>query len=110
VKLRLIIDGYPHEIDSTDPELLARWIVEIFGRMPTIYASTQIEVQAAPSFVLAIADPPSWRPDWIADSRVIGQRLPVRSPRELVASLARQLDELDALKEREAGSGQAQDA
>jgi hypothetical protein len=99
VKLRIIIDGLPHEIDSTDPDLLARWIVEIFGRIPQIYPSTLIEVQARPSWVNdGSIERPNWVPDWAADARVIGQVQRIRSPRELLAALAVQLDEAEALK------------
>ena len=99
MKLRIYIDGLPHDIESTDPELLARWVVEIFGRIPQIYQSTVIEVQAQPSFVATGSiEQPSWVPDWVADSRVLGQLRPVRSPRELLAALTAQLDEAEALK------------
>jgi hypothetical protein len=102
LKLRLFIDGLSHDIDSTDPELLSKWIVEIFGRIRQITPATRIEVQAFPSFV---PDEPGdlrhgqggWHPDWTADSRVIGQIVPVRSPRELLAALGKQLDEAEAL-------------
>lgn len=102
MKLRLIIDAMPHEIDSTDPELLARWIIEIFGRIPEINPSTVIEFQASPSFDLQPGRG-GWRPDWAADSRVICQVTPVRSPRELLAALGAQLDELEGLQHATAG-------
>jgi hypothetical protein len=98
MKLQLIIDGIPHNIDSTNPELLGKWVVEIFGRVPMVYPSTLIEVQVEPSWVPTSRDG-QWEPDWVADSRVIGQMRPVRSPRDLLAALAAQLDELDALQE-----------
>lgn len=106
MRLRLSIDALPHEIDSTDPELLAKWIVEIFGRIRVITPATLIEFQVYPSFVPS--DGPGdmqpgrggWHPDWAADSRVIGQVTPVRSPRELVAALSAQLDELEKLNAR----------
>jgi hypothetical protein len=94
LRLKLTIDNLSHEIDSTDPELLARWIVEILGRLPEIYASTRISLEVLPSFVLVGLDPPRWGPDWPADARVTGQVL-VRSPRDVVAALGRQLDELE---------------
>lgn len=98
MRLRLSIDAVPHEIDSTDPDLLARWIVEIFGRIREIHPATLIEFQAQPSWVPSGNDPSMpWRPDWAADSRVIGQLMPARSPRELLAALGKQLDQLDAL-------------
>jgi hypothetical protein len=105
VRLSIVIDSINHDIDSSDPELLGRWIMEIFGRLPVIYPSTQIRIQAWPSFVLTRLDPPEWGPDWVTDSRVLGQLRPVRSPRDVVAALTQQLDELDALREQEQGQG-----
>jgi hypothetical protein len=95
VRITLTIDSLFHQIDSTDPDLLARWIVEIFGRIPQIYPATDIRFQVMPSF-LPDADG-QWRPDWAADSRVLGRMEPARSPRELLAALAKQLDDLDVL-------------
>lgn len=96
MKLSLIIDGLPHEIDTTDPELLAKWIMEIFGRMQEVTPATLIEVRAYPSF---LADGNGrWRPDWIADSRIIGRVDQIRTPRELVAALAKQIEDYEALK------------
>jgi hypothetical protein len=85
----------PHEIDTIDPELLARWITEIFGRIREINPGTFIEVQAFPSW--AYDQNYKLQPDWSADSRIIGQLHRIRSPRELLAALAGQLDKADAL-------------
>lgn len=95
MKLRLIIDAVYHEIDSTDPDLLARWIVEIFGRIPEITPATLIQVQAYPSY-LPDADG-QWQADWAADSRILGRMDTIRSPRDLLAALSKQLDDLEAL-------------
>ena len=95
MRLRLFLDGIPHEIDSTDPELLARWIVEIFGRLRDITPATLIEVQAQPSFIYDAHDQPVM--DWSADQRIIGQHARIRSPRELLDALAKQLDTMEAL-------------
>ena len=95
MKLRLVIDNIYQEIDSTDPDLLARWIVEIFGRIPEITPATLIQVQAFPSFLPDAGG--RWGPDWAADSRVLGRLDPIRSPRDLLAALTKQLDDLEAL-------------
>ena len=95
MRLNLIIDGIIYQIDSSDPDLLARWIIEIFGRIPVIYPATDIRVQAAPSFLPDGKG--SWRPDWAADSRVLGRLDEVKSPRDLLDALTRQLDDLEAL-------------
>ncbi|HEY4251223.1 MAG TPA: hypothetical protein VGM87_08480 [Roseomonas sp.] len=97
MRLQISVDGMSHQIDSTDPELLGKWMVEIFGRLITggLNQSSYVQVQAYPSFV-PIDEPPGSRPDWIADTRIIGGTFQVRTPRELVAGLAAQLDEMEA--------------
>jgi hypothetical protein len=95
MRLQLIIDSYPYVIDSSDPDLLARWIIEIFGRIREIHPSTQIELRAAPSFLLD--DSGQWWPDWQADTRVINQPMTIRSPRELIEALSKQLDQAGEL-------------
>jgi len=95
MKLHLLIDGLDHQIDSSDPELLARWIMEIFGRIEQITPATYIQVQAMPSFLPDGNG--SWRPDWAADSRVLGITQPAATPRQLLESLANQLDMLEQL-------------
>jgi hypothetical protein len=87
----------PHEIDSTNPELLAAWIVEIFGRIPQITPATIIELQVSPSYAWNATDG-TWRPDWVADSRVIGQLRRIASPRDLVDELGKQIAEQEALR------------
>lgn len=97
MRLMLRIDGLDHQIDSTDPDLLARWIVEMFGRIRQITPDTLIELQTWPSFVWD-DDAHGWAPDWIADSRVIGQVMNPRTPRELVDALNKQLDQWEAFR------------
>jgi len=95
VRLRLTLDGIGHEIDTADPDLLAKWIIEIFGRLRQITPATLIEVQASPSWVYDEHDQPV--PDWTADSRIICQRMKIKSPRDLPDALGRQLDEAEVL-------------
>jgi hypothetical protein len=98
MKLRIIVDSLPHEIDSTDPELLGKWVAEIFGRAAAfgITAATQIQVQVYPSWI-PTADKPGGSPDWIADSRIIGNYYQVSSPHDLVAILAQQIADAEAM-------------
>ncbi len=97
MRLILSIDSIPHQIDSTDPDLLAKWIIEMFGRIREITPATLIELQTYPSVLPQSADG-GWRPDWITDSRIIGQVIQIRSPRDLIAALSKQLDDLEALQ------------
>ena len=99
MRLTLIIDQYHHQIDSTNPDLLGPWIIEIFGRLPAIYPSTLIQFRAEPSWLPHKDGAPQG--DWIADARILNQAPQVRSPRELVAALAAQLDQADELAGRE---------
>lgn len=92
----LYIDGIGHQIDSTDPELLGKWIVEMFGRIQQISPATTIELQTRPSFVYSEREQ-AWRPDWLADSRILCQMQPVRTPRDFIDALNKQLDQWETL-------------
>jgi hypothetical protein len=96
VRLTISIDGVPHPIDSTDPVLLGNWMVEIFARAGEISNATYITVQVYPSFIPDPAAPQGMRADWIADTRIVGRVFQVKTPRELVAALAKQLDDAEA--------------
>ena len=97
MRLTISIDSISHQIDSTDPVLLGNWIEEIFARAGEMNNATYIQVQAFPSFVMDPSMPTGMRLDWIADSRIIGGVFRVKSPRELVEALGRQLDEAEGL-------------
>jgi hypothetical protein len=86
MRLQLFIDGVPHEIDSTNPELLGKWVIEIFSRVTYPTPDTLFEVRAMPSWV------PDQVPDWITDSQFMAQ-VRVMSPRDLVDALVRQLND-----------------
>lgn len=99
MRLTISIDSIGHEIDTTDPELLGRWIVEIFGRIREPGAATFITMRVAPSWLpVERQGRTDYVADWSADSMIIGRVTQVRSPRELVAALGRQLDDADALR------------
>lgn len=94
MRLELTIDSYFHQVDSTDPEILGKWMVEIFGRVQWT-PSTFIQVRAQPSY---IPGAPGGM-DWIADTRIIGQATRVKSPREVVEALSAWVDEWERLHE-----------
>lgn len=99
MRLTIQIDGINHGIDTADPELMSKWIIEIFGRMREWNSSTWVTMQAWPSLLPVDREGRTdWVADWVADSRIIGRRVEVKSPRDLVAALGRQLDEYDALR------------
>jgi hypothetical protein len=99
MRLTISVDNYSHSIDSTDPELLGKWIVEIFSRAVAggMNQNTYIQVQAYPSFVPD--GTPGGKLDWIADSRIIGGVFQPHSPQELLAALAQQLKDAEDLHE-----------
>jgi hypothetical protein len=95
MRLEITIDGYYHGIDSTDPELLGKWMVEIFARASVggcINNNTYIQVRAQPSWVPDFTVPGGGRADWIVDSRIIGETWQVKSPREVVEKLMEQVE------------------
>lgn len=96
MRLTLTVDNLSFQIDSTDPELIGRWVVEIFARTGPFTPATYCTMQAYPSYV---RDPATGRerPDWIADSRVIGRIHLVRTPQEVVDMLQKQVSDLESL-------------
>lgn len=96
MKLYISVDNMLHQIDSADPELLGRWVVEILARTGPWLQSTYVQVRAEPSW-LPGEDGAPWRPDWIADSRIISQLHIVHSPQEIVDMLQQQIKDAEAL-------------
>ena len=99
MRLTLNIDGYSHQIDSTDPELIGKWVAEIFARVVASgwTPATYITAQAYPSFIPD--GTPQGKLDWIADTRIIGGVFTAASPEELLAGLAKQLEEQQAIRD-----------
>ena len=95
MRVQLFIDGMSYQIDTRDPDLLGRWLAEIFARMHWIPA-TQTQVQVYPSYIQA---EPGSQPqlDLIADSRVITNAVPVKSPQEFVDALQRWINDAKEL-------------
>ena len=94
MRLKIIIDGIYHEIDSTDPETLGRWMVEIYGRVQHPTPATLYQVQAYPSCIWDDSQYPKC--DWIQDSRWLGQLGTARTPRELLVQLTQWLNDYEA--------------
>lgn len=84
--------GYQYSIDSVNPEVLGKWLVEIFER---IRPGTGVH---APAMVRAW---PSWidgkEVDFVTDSRVLGRMFPALTPREVVAALAQMVKDQEKL-------------
>jgi hypothetical protein len=91
MRLRINVDNLGHEIDSTDPELLGKWVVEIFARTGPFTPATYVQIQASPSSVQT--EDGRGRPDWIADSRIVGGVFQALTPQGLVDGLQKQINE-----------------
>jgi hypothetical protein len=85
MRLALTIDSYTVQIDTRDPELLARWLLEQFALIRWTGA-TQVRAQAWPSFA-DFTEQGTPRADWLADSRYVIERWTVKEPAEVVAAM-----------------------
>jgi hypothetical protein len=99
MRLTISVDNLSHQIDTTDPKLLGQWIVEIFDRTGPWGPSTWATIQAYPSWVPDATVPQGGRPDWLADSRIIGGVYQVTSPQGIVDTLQQQLDNWKATRD-----------
>ena len=86
------IDAYPFSIDTTDPETLARWLVEKFAYLEKWSTpATFVQIQVYPTI-----SPDGSRADWITNMALNGPISgAIHTPREFVAQLAERLDDLD---------------
>ena len=96
MRFQVDIDSYTHQCDSTDPELLGRWLIEIFGRHQWS-AGTFCRVRAYPSCGDLAPGGTSEQRDWIADTRYMDTWAPT-SPRELLDKMGKTLDRYEADK------------
>ena len=94
MRVNVSVDGLAHLIDTTDPDILGRWVVEIFGRIREVTPATLIEFQVWPSYVPGVNGEPT--PDWLTDSTLNGRMVRISSPRELVERLSKAIDESEA--------------
>lgn len=90
--------GQSHMIDSGNPDTLGAWLIEM---LVTVRPDEMIpaQIMAWPSF----APGPNGKPDWIADSRILGRIYPFNTPRELFEALRKQVEEAEELRGRDAG-------
>ena len=91
MQLDIQVDAISHRIDTVDPDLLGKWIVEIFTRTGPWTPATLVRVQAYPSYVPTPDG--RGRADWIADTRYL-EVMQVRTPQDIVDRLQAQIDKL----------------
>lgn len=99
MRLELWIDNIKYEIDSTDPELLGKWILEIIGRVrwsPATYSKFMVW----PSYIQD--ENGVWVVDWVADSRILGHVYPFSTPQDILDALQGQINEQEKLREKDA--------
>ena len=82
--------GESFVIDSLDPELLARWLLETVARIKPNPAEYAV-IQAWPSVGL------DGKPDWITDNRVLGRLHFGTTARDLLAALESDLADAERL-------------
>jgi hypothetical protein len=99
MRLRVHVDGYPLEICSRDPELIARWLLEIFASIEWTPA-TLVEVQAHPLYHRAPGTG-QFAADWLTRSEQITRLFPVKSPREAAEALLAAVDHAGEAAEAE---------
>lgn len=96
MNVRLTVDAITFTIATHDPDLLARWLVERFAEIEFTPA-TDCRVMISPGWRRNPEPGNPYQPDWVADSRVIGGSVEVRSPAEFVEALQEQLREAEKL-------------
>lgn len=117
MRVELIVDGQPLTITTSDPELLGRWLAEVFTSTEW-QLGTYAEVRVMPVWGRSGAElpgvlpaPPGHlpaRPDWITDARVTAWPVKVRSPREFAEALLDQVHRAEQLAEADAAQAAAE--
>jgi hypothetical protein len=90
MRLQLFVDNVITQIDTRDPELLGRWLLEQFALIRW-YPSTFVRAQAWPSWS-DFDKSGNARPDWLTDSAHY-RRWEVKTPEDVLAGLAALLSE-----------------
>lgn len=92
--IELNIDKMGYRIDSTDPETLGKWLVEIFSRVTNPGPHTYYQVRAYPSWVPDDSTV-GGHSDWINDSRWF-HTYNSRNPRQFIQDLMKTLDDIES--------------
>jgi len=98
MRVQLEVDSIYRQIDTRDPETMARWLLEQFNEIGRIWTpATFTRVQVWPSYDL---DGRSGV-DWIVNGAHNPPQLGTRTPRQFVNELADRLDQLGVPDEPE---------
>lgn len=85
MRLTLQVDGMTSEIDTRDPDLLARWLLEQFALIRWSPAS-YVTAHAYPSWS-DLDDGGRARADWLTNSAWLTNRWIVKTPEDVVEGL-----------------------
>jgi len=94
MRVEISVDSIPFSITTRDPELMGRWLAEVFTAVDWTPA-TRVEMHVYPLWATG------QDPDWITDTRVLTRNSPVRSPQEFIDALQAQIDDLEKLRTAE---------
>lgn len=93
-RITIRLDGYHFQIDSTNPRILAEWMMEIFGRQKEYHPSSYIQVNIEPSYIPDPASPDGYKSDWWTNVHY-WQEYRARTPQELIEEVQKHLRELN---------------
>ena len=85
MRLTLYVDNLASQIDTRDPDLLARWLLEQFALIRWTPA-TLVRAQAWPSWS-DLDDGGKARADWLTNSVDISERWDIKTPEHMVEAL-----------------------
>lgn len=88
--------GNPYIITSRDPETLGRWILETFTTVRPREGAGYWRLMVWPS--ASYDEPGDWDVDWVADTRVLTQPMKIKTPADLLAALASQIEQQESLR------------
>lgn len=95
--MTITVNSYSFTIDSIDPEILGKWMVEIFERVGPLGNADQVYVRAYPSFSGHNIDGTP-RVDWIEDTRFVDTLYNTRTPREIIEALEQAISDYERQK------------
>jgi hypothetical protein len=99
VRIQLEIDALIFQIETRDPETMARWLVEWFAEIQRLWTpATHIRIMVYPSYSLRDTGKP-FEFDWIANASLNGPISgKIHTPAQFVRELGDRLADLGADK------------
>ena len=91
MRVEISIDNIAFSITTRDPELMGRWLAELFASVDWT-PTTWVQMHVYPVWL------PDQDPDWLTDTRVLTRGAPVRTPQEFVDALQAQIDDMEKIR------------